>query len=124
MKRTVLSLLIALAAFSVHARAPAEAPAPRGALDVVAPADSLDTKAVAPVADAEAEVDTAKEAEALADKKSERNCVRETGTRIKYRDRHGCNGQFGESYTGDELRSTGATNVGDALRMLSPRIGN
>jgi hypothetical protein len=108
MKRTALSLLIALSAFAVQAQAPA---------DPVAPADTAE--AVPAAADA----DTQDAPEAVADKTHERNCIRETGSRIKRRDRDGCNGQPGESYTGEELRRTGASNPAEALRLLSPRVG-
>ncbi|HEU0152658.1 MAG TPA: hypothetical protein VFQ84_04865 [Arenimonas sp.] len=122
MKRTVLSLLLALSAFAVSAQA---APAPSA--DAASPAPVAEA---APPADAAPSVDAATpadpaapEADALAAKADARNCIRDTGTRIKRRDRDGCNGQPGESYTGEELRRTGASNPAEALRLLSPRVG-
>lgn len=106
MKRIALSLLIALSAFAVQAQSPAEP-----------------VEGVVAGAEAEAEAEAAVEAEALAKRSHDRRCLRDTGTRLKHRDRHGCNGQVGESYTGEELRNTGASSTADALRTLSPRVG-
>ncbi len=50
------------------------------------------------------------------------NCVTETGSRIKRKDKNGCNGFAGRSYDKEELDRTGATNIGDALQMLDPSI--
>lgn len=118
MKRLALSLLLTLSAFAVQAQspaAPAADPAASAPADTAVPARDGATPADADTASADAL--------AAADKASERNCVRETGSRIKRRDRDGCNGQPGESYTGDELRRTGASNPAEALRLLSPRVG-
>lgn len=110
MKRTALCLLIALAPFAVQAQVPADPAAPPEA-------------AVAAPASAAADAQTEAAPDAIADNADERNCVRETGSRIKRRDRDGCNGQPGESYSGEQLRRTGASNPIEALRMLSPRAG-
>lgn len=50
------------------------------------------------------------------------NCVTETGSRIKRKDKKGCNGLAGRSYDREELDRTGANNIGDALQMLDPSI--
>ena len=47
-------------------------------------------------------------------------CVRDTGTRLRKRDRNGCTGAPGHAYTRDEIDRTGATDVGGAIRKLSP----
>ncbi|HEX4854518.1 hypothetical protein [Arenimonas sp.] len=121
MNRAVLTLLIALSPLAVLAQSPA-APTPAPEAPVATPATGTDagdeaTPPAAPAADARAE-DLA-DAEATHD----RHCLRDTGTRIKRRDRRGCTPGIGESYTGEELRQTGATNTAEALRLLSPRVG-
>lgn len=52
-----------------------------------------------------------------------RDCIRDTGTRIVRRDKDGCNGLAGRSYSQEDLRSTGDTNIADALQRLDPAIG-
>ncbi len=49
------------------------------------------------------------------------NCVRDTGTRIKSKNRD-CLGVAGRSYSAEELRQTGETNPLDALRRMDPSI--
>lgn len=51
----------------------------------------------------------------------DRTCLRETGTRIRYRDGR-CSAAAGRSWSRDDLLSTGRTNVVDALRALDPSI--
>lgn len=106
MNRTVLTLLLALSAFAVQADAP-EAPAP------VPAATSAEAS----------ETDAANETEVVAKPAHERSCLRDTGTRLKRRDRHGCTSAIGESYSNEDLRSTGGTTTAESLRLLSPRIG-
>ena len=50
------------------------------------------------------------------------DCIKETGSRIKRKDKNGCNGLAGRSYDNDDISRTGATDIGDALRMLDPSI--
>ncbi|MGH8050896.1 MAG: hypothetical protein ACRERV_10075 [Methylococcales bacterium] len=50
------------------------------------------------------------------------DCITETGSRIKRKDKKGCNGLAGRSYDSDDISRTGATDIGDALRMLDPSI--
>jgi hypothetical protein len=54
--------------------------------------------------------------------KFERNCIRQTGSRINRQDRHGCNGLAGSSYTREDLDRTGAMTTAEALERLDPRI--
>lgn len=49
------------------------------------------------------------------------NCVRDTGTRIKSKNRD-CLGVAGRSYSAEELRQTGESNPLDALRRIDPGI--
>jgi len=49
------------------------------------------------------------------------NCVRDTGTRIKSKNRD-CLGVAGRSYSAEELSRTGEINPADALRRLDPSI--
>jgi hypothetical protein len=56
----------------------------------------------------------------VADEKAteaDRRCLRDTGTKIK--DRAGC--VEGRVYTAEELETTGAATVGDALKKLPSR---
>ncbi len=112
MKRTALSLLLALSAFAVQAQAP---DAPVAAVEANPPVDATE-----PVAEAAEETVVIAEA---AKESPSRHCMREPHTRFKRRDRDGCTNAVGESYSGDELRSTGGRDTAEALRLLSPRIG-
>ncbi|AXK72472.1 hypothetical protein DWG18_09445 [Lysobacter sp. TY2-98] len=60
------------------------------------------------------------------DEVADRYCLRETGTLIRSRssrDARGCiPGANGRSYTQDDLRGTGQTDIASALRMLDPAI--
>lgn len=55
-----------------------------------------------------------------ADRGRERHCLRQTGTRIVQRDKSRCLYLPGRVYTQDDLRSTGARDVGEALQRLDP----
>jgi hypothetical protein len=48
------------------------------------------------------------------------SCLRDTGTRIP-RKAPECSAT-GDSYTGEDIKGTGAISVGDALRLLDPSI--
>jgi hypothetical protein len=50
------------------------------------------------------------------------HCIKETGSRIVHKNKTACLNEAGRSYDQDDLRRTGATNVGDALRLLDPAI--
>jgi hypothetical protein len=48
------------------------------------------------------------------------NCPKATGSRLPHETTQ-C-AAFGRSYTGEDLKQTGKTSLGDALRMLDPAI--
>lgn len=149
MNRAVLTLLIALSPLAALAQSPAAptaapearaaspVPEPDARTDAAPPAVAGSDASPEAVAEAEAraaaradaqarvEVEAAADAEDLADAEAnhDRHCLRDTGTRIKRRDRRGCTPGIGESYTGEELRQTGANTTAEALRLLSPRVG-
>ena len=50
------------------------------------------------------------------------NCITQTGSRLKSRDKNGCNGLPGRSYTKADLELTGATTVAEALQRLDPSV--
>jgi len=54
-------------------------------------------------------------------KPGDRNCLQQTGSLIRAR-KGKCLPLPGQSYSGDELRRTGATDTAHALQMLDPRI--
>lgn len=55
-------------------------------------------------------------------RKADRNCLRETGSRIKRKDKGGCLPLAGRTYSKDDLDGTGAVTVADALERLDPAI--
>lgn len=58
-----------------------------------------------------------------ADKKvANSNCITNTGSRLKSKDKKGCNGEPGRSYDKEDLDRTGAITVGEALERLDPSI--
>ena len=64
-----------------------------------------------------------------ADRLSDRNCLRSTGSLVttRYnarveREKQKCIAANGRSYTQEDLRDTGATDIGDALRRLDPSV--
>ena len=64
-----------------------------------------------------------------ADRLSDRNCLRSTGSLVttRYnarveREKQKCISANGRSYTQEDLRDTGATDIGDALRRLDPSV--
>lgn len=52
---------------------------------------------------------------------NDRQCVKDTGTRIQDPNRK-CVGQPGSSYTQEDIQSTGEIDTGAALRKLDPRV--
>ena len=54
--------------------------------------------------------------------KMDNHCLRETGTRIVHKDKNACVNAAGKSYSNDDIRRTGATDIGDALQLLDPSI--
>ena len=106
MKRFALILMLAGAAFAAQAKSPASEPAPQAAepevTEVLGPADAAVAEAGAKPRDA--------------------HCLRETGTRIKRRDKNGCISAFGRSYTREELDRTGHGDLASALSTLDPAV--
>ena len=100
MKTFALVLALGLSSSAVFAQAPAAAPAET--------APAAETTVITPDTPAVATRDT--------------GCIRETGTRLRKRDRNGCTGAPGQSYSRDEIDRTGATDTGDAIRRLSPSV--
>ncbi len=49
-------------------------------------------------------------------------CVRDSGTLLRKRDKKGCTGAPGQSYSREQIDRTGAIDTGDALRKLSPSV--
>lgn len=72
----------------------------------------------------DADADLQAGAEALAEADARRNCVRYTGSRIprSRMDQSDCVISNGRVYSREDLRRTGQTDIGDALRMLDPAI--
>ncbi|WP_460832256.1 hypothetical protein [Lysobacter humi (ex Lee et al. 2017)] len=52
---------------------------------------------------------------------TDRTCLRQTGTRIRYREGR-CSAAIGRSWSRDDLLSTGRPDVVEALRALDPSI--
>lgn len=75
--------------------------------------------AVSPDAAAAEEAEAAKPDAA---RKDNRICLRETGSRIKRKDKDSCLPLAGRSYSKEDLDSTGAATVGEALSRLDPAI--
>ena len=71
-----------------------------------------------------------KRAQAEDEALNDRNCLRETGSRIATRikpradsrDTKRCVSATGRSYSGEELRRTGRWDLADALRSLDPAV--
>lgn len=115
MNRYALTLLLGLSVVAVQAKtpAPAEAQVPATAATPAAPATAAtpvaaagETTVITPANTAKPELDP--------------GCVRESGTRIKKRDKKGCTGAPGSSYSRADIDRTGAVDTADAIRKLSP----
>jgi len=112
MKRIALFTALLGLAFAAAAQTAAPAPAePAAEPAVVTPAASAEQ------ADALENVATRNLAE-------DRNCLRETGSRVIRADSKGrkCVNAPGRSYTREDINSTGAVDLADALRRLDPSI--
>jgi hypothetical protein len=113
MKRLVFVPLLLGLAFAATAQTPAPAPA-----EPVA--------AAAPVNDATTTPQPASRHEvATKDEVSDRNCLKETGSRLAPRpDSKGrkCVNASGRSYTKEDMDRTGAIDLQDALRRLDPAV--
>lgn len=104
-----LALFFALSAMSMAAIAQNAAPNP-----VEGPAVPASTTAQPATKD-----------EVAKDDVSDRNCLKETGSRLAPRpDSKGrkCVNAAGHAYTKDDLDKTGAIDLGDALRRLDPTV--
>lgn len=108
-----LSLVLALAAFAAQAQTPAAEPA-------VSPAEPEVIEVRGPADEAVAAADADETTRAAP---RDAHCLRETGTRIKRRDKNGCISAFGRAYTRDELERTGHNDLGSALSTLDPAVG-
>ena len=53
---------------------------------------------------------------------SKTNCITQTGSRLKSKDKNACNGLPGRSYTKADLDLTGATTLAEALQRLDPSV--
>src|SRR5262245_47032935 len=112
MKRLLLATMLSLAAFTASAQSAtvdARANVSASAIDSV---------------DAQAKVQTQAQAGAkptATERRNDPNCVTQTGTHLKSRQRNGCVAN-GRSYSRDDLDRTGQTDVGEALRRLDPRL--
>lgn len=98
MKSALFLLALGLACMTAHAQSEAAPAAP--------PVEAAETIVVTP--------DESKAAP------RDKGCIRATGTRTAKRDRKGCTGAAGQSYSREDIDRTGATDLGDALRRLSP----
>ena len=68
-------------------------------------------------------VDAEKLAAEQSDKSSlKTNCIRDTGSRLRAKDKHGCNGLPGRSYTKADIDLTGANTLAEALQRLDPSV--
>jgi hypothetical protein len=100
MKSFALALVLGLSTTAAFAQSGA-APAP-------APERAAETTVVTPEAPSTAVRDT--------------GCIRDTGTRLRKRDRNGCTGGPGQSYSREDLERTGGTDTSDVLRRLNPSV--
>jgi phosphate-selective porin len=109
MKRLALLTALLALSFAASAQTPATTPA--------APADPA--AAVSDTAEAAAADKLASE-----DKLADRNCLRETGSRVIRADSKGrkCAIGPGRSYTKEDIDRTGSIDLADALRKLDPSI--
>lgn len=118
MKR--LALFFALSAMSLSATAQDAATNPVADTAVVPASGDIVTATAQPGAKAEvAKSDAAK------DDVSDRNCLKETGSRLTPRpDSRGrkCVNASGRAYTREDMDSTGAIDLHDALRRLDPAV--
>ena len=115
MKRLVFFPMLLGLAFGASAQTPAPAP-----VEPVAP-----QAAAAPANDATTTAQPAPKDVAKKDEVSDRNCLKETGSRLAPRpDSKGrkCVNATGRSYTREDMDRTGAIDLQDALRRLDPAV--
>lgn len=114
MKAIGFALVLALMSPAAFAEDPA------ASIAVGEPNPSAPTQAQGDNDLASAEKDSAEKTKKLHD----RNCLRETGSRIKPKDKDACLPVAGRSYDKDDLDSTGASTVAEALQRLDPAISH
>ena len=120
MKTALFVLLAGLAAASAHAQSsepatPPAAPAEPASATAATPVPATEPTPAEPDAPATV-ISGDRVADAAGDK---RRCIRDTGTRLRKRDAHGCTGAPGESYDREAIDRTGAVDTADALRKLT-----
>ena len=49
-------------------------------------------------------------------------CITQTGSSIKVKDNRVCNGEFGSAYNKEDIESTGALTIADALQRLDTAV--
>lgn len=99
MNRFAIALVLGLSTLSVQAQSDVPAPQP-------ATAEADGSLVIRDDASVRPALDT--------------GCIRETGTRLHKRDKKGCTGAPGRSYSREEIDRSGATDTGEAIRRLSP----
>lgn len=113
--RPLLCSLVGAGLLSVALGASAHEPALHASLDASAQAQS----------NASATAHASADAESLARLDAHRNCLRHTGTRVSTRARRNseeCISANGRVYSREDINSTGAVELSDALRKLDPSI--
>lgn len=119
MKRVLLTSLLAACAFAASAQSTAPAPTTSGSTAQAEVSTQLRTDGTT---GANSQADTRAKAEV------DRNCLRQTGTRIRDRaatdgkGRKGCVAANGRVYTREDIDRTGQTDIAEALRQLDPSI--
>lgn len=98
MNRLVLSMLLSTFAMGSWGQTPAPV-----AADPAKPAD------VTEISGDQGQMDTP-------------NCLHQAGTRIVNKDKHACVNAAGRSFSGKDIRRTGANDVGRALELMDPSI--
>lgn len=118
MKRLVFSPLLLGLAFAAVAQTPAPAP-----VETTAPQAS--TVPASDAAQPASKDEVARKDHVAKDDVSDRSCLKETGSRLAPRpDSKGrkCINATGRAYTKEEMDSTGAIDLKDALRRLDPAV--
>ncbi len=92
-------------------------------LSMLANAQSVGVSVSVDTAKTDTDTATTEDVNIEADKKvANSNCITNTGSRLKSKDKKGCNGEPGRSYDKEDLDRTGAITVGEALERLDPSI--
>lgn len=126
MKRLAPMLLLVFSAFAVQAQspAPAEPAQPAAQAEIAGEAQVAATSSAAGEAQAATPAAVAGDASVATPGEAAKpgldpGCVRESGTRLKKRDKKGCTGAPGTSYSRADIDRTGAVDTADAVRKLS-----